>query len=247
MYPDDLRALIDAAHQRGLMMYLDVVYNHFGPEGNYMYGYAKLFNRRQNPRGATVFNWGATGRARCCAACLLKTPVTGCATTALTACAWMRSMLWIPAVQVDFLTDLALTVRATVAQQSAGGSPRHVHLMLENDFNQASPSPGLYNAQWNDDAHQVFHVTPTGECDGIMPTTTTQRRRHPAWPTWVDAWQKGLHTRASLPRFVRARLGAKLPRPCPRRRLLISCKTMTRLATGRLVIACLHWPVRRRP
>ena len=38
--PDDLRALIDAAHGHGLMMFLDVVYNHFGPDGNYLARYA---------------------------------------------------------------------------------------------------------------------------------------------------------------------------------------------------------------
>jgi maltooligosyltrehalose trehalohydrolase len=41
--PDDLRALIDAAHARGLMVFLDVVYNHFGPEGNYLHSYAPAF------------------------------------------------------------------------------------------------------------------------------------------------------------------------------------------------------------
>ena len=34
--PEDLKALVDAAHGRGLMVFLDVVYNHFGPEGNYL-------------------------------------------------------------------------------------------------------------------------------------------------------------------------------------------------------------------
>ena len=41
--PDDLKALIDAAHARGLMVFLDVVYNHFGPEGNYLGRYAPQF------------------------------------------------------------------------------------------------------------------------------------------------------------------------------------------------------------
>ena len=41
--PDDLRALIDEAHARGLMVLLDVVYNHFGPEGNYLHRYAPAF------------------------------------------------------------------------------------------------------------------------------------------------------------------------------------------------------------
>ena len=41
--PEDLKALIDAAHQRGLMVFLDVVYNHFGPEGNFLHRYVPTF------------------------------------------------------------------------------------------------------------------------------------------------------------------------------------------------------------
>ena len=43
--PDDLKALIDAAHGLGLMIFLDVVYNHFGPDGNYLAAYAPGFFR----------------------------------------------------------------------------------------------------------------------------------------------------------------------------------------------------------
>ena len=43
--PDDLKELIDAAHGYGLMMFLDVVYNHFGPDGNYLHAYAPQFFR----------------------------------------------------------------------------------------------------------------------------------------------------------------------------------------------------------
>ncbi len=41
--PDDLRALVDAAHERGLAVILDVVYNHFGPDGNYLASYAREY------------------------------------------------------------------------------------------------------------------------------------------------------------------------------------------------------------
>jgi maltooligosyltrehalose trehalohydrolase len=34
--PDDLKHLVDEAHARGIVVFLDVVYNHFGPEGNFL-------------------------------------------------------------------------------------------------------------------------------------------------------------------------------------------------------------------
>jgi malto-oligosyltrehalose trehalohydrolase len=52
--PDDLKAFIDAAHGQGLMVFLDVVYNHFGPEGNYLGQYAPGFFRQDAPTP-----WGA--------------------------------------------------------------------------------------------------------------------------------------------------------------------------------------------
>ena len=52
--PDELKALIDAAHDLGLMIFLDVVYNHFGPDGNYLSLYAPQFFRedRHTPWGS---------------------------------------------------------------------------------------------------------------------------------------------------------------------------------------------------
>ncbi len=63
--PEDLKALIDAAHARGLMVLLDVVYNHFGPEGNYLYVYAKRFfdAERHTPWGAAINFDGKDSRA----------------------------------------------------------------------------------------------------------------------------------------------------------------------------------------
>ena len=46
--PDDLKALVDAAHDHGLMIFLDVVYNHFGPDGNYLHAYAPQFFREDH-------------------------------------------------------------------------------------------------------------------------------------------------------------------------------------------------------
>jgi malto-oligosyltrehalose trehalohydrolase len=53
--PDDLKILIDEAHLRGLMVFLDVVYNHFGPEGNYLGQYApSFFTQAQTPWGSAI-------------------------------------------------------------------------------------------------------------------------------------------------------------------------------------------------
>src|SRR5437667_1681828 len=53
--PDDLKALIDEAHLRGLMVFLDVVYNHFGPEGNYLGRYAPaFFTKAETPWGSAI-------------------------------------------------------------------------------------------------------------------------------------------------------------------------------------------------
>ena len=69
--PEDLKRLVDAAHARGLMVLLDVVYNHFGPEGNYLHAYAPQFfnrapshavgrgdqlRRRRQPHGARLLH-----------------------------------------------------------------------------------------------------------------------------------------------------------------------------------------------
>ncbi len=64
--PDDLKALVDAAHQRGLMVFLDVVYNHFGPDGNYLGRYApKFFTEAQTPWGSAIDFRRSVGACLC--------------------------------------------------------------------------------------------------------------------------------------------------------------------------------------
>ncbi|MGH8682942.1 MAG: malto-oligosyltrehalose trehalohydrolase, partial [Burkholderiales bacterium] len=165
--PEDLKQLVQAAHARGLMAILDVVYNHFGPEGNYLHLYAPQFF---NPRHATP--WGAAinfdgGDAR---------PVRDFFVH--NALYWLEEYhfdgLRLDAVhaiaddsQPDIVAEIASRVRA------GPGRDRHVHLVLENDRNQArylgrdaSRSPLFATAQWNDDIHHAFHVLLTGERDG---------------------------------------------------------------------------------
>ncbi len=151
--PDDLKALIDAAHDLGLMVFLDVVYNHFGPDGNYLASYAGMF------RDDVATPWGAAIDFR-------KGDVRRFFTE--NALYWLMEYrfdgLRFDAVHAipepDWLDEMAAQVRATVEPG------RHVHLVLEHDGNVAEHLRGDFDAQWNDDAHHVLHVLLTGETEG---------------------------------------------------------------------------------
>ena len=162
--PDDLKELIDAAHERDLMVFLDVVYNHFGPDGNYLHLYAPQFFDR-----SVETPWGA-------AIDFTRRPVRDFFIA--NALYWLQEYgfdgLRFDAVHaiVDpgpthILEELADTVRSRLP------ADRHVHLVLENDKNearflgQAEPDRAVrYDAQWNDDVHHVLHVLLTGETNG---------------------------------------------------------------------------------
>jgi len=64
--PGDLKRLVESCHARGLAVFLDVVYNHFGPEGNYLPAIAPDFfpDRHHTPWGAAI-NYFAPRSARC--------------------------------------------------------------------------------------------------------------------------------------------------------------------------------------
>jgi maltooligosyltrehalose trehalohydrolase len=162
--PDDLKALIDEAHLRGLMVFLDVVYNHFGPEGNYLGRYAPgFFTKAQTPWGSAIDYRVAEVRAFAIENALY----------------WLREYrfdgLRLDAVntivetgEIPILHDLSVA-----AGRLAAETGRHIHLVLENSDNRASlldatqdPLRGKYRGQWNDDYHHAWHVLLTGEAQG---------------------------------------------------------------------------------
>ncbi len=149
--PEQLKAMIDRAHELGLMVILDVVYNHFGPDGNYIGAYAPQMFREdvQTP-------WGGAIDFR-------RREVRDDFTS--NAIYWLNEYhfdgLRLDAVHAigerDWLREMANAVHAAV------GAGRQVHLILENEQNAASLLGGQINAQWNDDFHNVMHVLLTGE------------------------------------------------------------------------------------
>ena len=163
--PEDLKALVDAAHHRGLMVFLDVVYNHFGPEGNYLGQYAPQFFTSHH-----TTPWGDAIDYR---------------VPQVRQFAIDNALHWLDRYRFDglrldavhalaepgepsILTDLSRAVGALAAR-----SGRHIHLVLENDDNCAAfldpnqePPAGKYRAQWNDDYHHAWHTLLTKESHG---------------------------------------------------------------------------------
>jgi 1,4-alpha-glucan branching enzyme/maltooligosyltrehalose trehalohydrolase len=163
--PEDLMALVDAAHARGICVFLDVVYNHFGPDGNYMPNYAPLFTEHHKTPWGNGINYDGEG----------SKPVREFAI--------QNAIYWITEFQLDglrldavhaikddseehLLHELARRVR-----EAAG--TRHVHLVVENEDNNSdllkrsdTGEARLFTAQWNDDVHHVLHIAATEETFG---------------------------------------------------------------------------------
>ncbi len=152
--PNQLKRLIDSAHALGICVYLDVVYNHFGPDGNFLHAFAPQFfdETKSSPWGAAIdfsrrqvrdfFSHNALFW-------LLEYRFDGLRFDAVHA---IEDPTW--------LAEMAACVRTRTEPE------RHVHLMLENEHNEAQHLDGDFNAQWNDDIHNVLHVLLTGEHEG---------------------------------------------------------------------------------
>jgi len=165
--PETLKALVEACHARGLAVFLDVVYNHFGPEGNYLHRYAPAFFSRahRTPWGDAI-NFDEPG------------------------CEIVRSFVvhnalyWLEEFHLDGLrldavhaiadaSERHVLVELARAVAEGPGRDRLVHLVLENDGNESrylaragEDKRPLYQAQWNDDVHHALHVLLTGEGEG---------------------------------------------------------------------------------
>jgi maltooligosyltrehalose trehalohydrolase len=177
--PEDLKHFIDAAHGKNLMVFLDVVYNHFGPEGNYLSLYAPQFftDRHITPWGPAINFDGPCHR-------------TVRDYFIHNALYWLEEYHFdglrfdaVHAIKDDSHPDILEELASKV--QHSFGRERHIHLVLENDNNAAhylrrsnDGEPLLFTAQWNDDIHHAFHVLTTGENDGYYGDYASNPARH---------------------------------------------------------------------
>ncbi len=163
--PEHLKMLVDAAHERGICVFLDVVYNHFGPDGNYLPRYAPIFGDRHESVWGKGLNYDGDG-SRFVRDFVIENAIY-----------WL-SEFRIDGLRLDavhamkddsdphILLELADRVRSAFPE-------RKIHLIVENEDNEsallACDDDGKqrhFTAQWNDDIHHALHVAATGEIFG---------------------------------------------------------------------------------
>ncbi|MGN7869670.1 malto-oligosyltrehalose trehalohydrolase [Paracoccus sp. 22332] len=153
--PDDLRRFVDQAHSLGLMVVLDLVMNHFGPEGAYLHHAAPAFfdESRHTPWGAAIdFSQAAVREywIQCAEYWLGEFRLDGLRLDAVHQIAG-------PGAE-DFMTALARRARAV-------DDSRAIHLIVEDERNDPFLRENGYDASWNDDFHHAIHCQLTGESD----------------------------------------------------------------------------------
>lgn len=163
--PEDLKAFIDAAHSRSLMVFLDVVYNHFGPYGNFLPAIAPIFTKRHESPWGDAINYDGEGSAG------VREFVVE------------NALYWIIEFNLDGLRfdavhsiadDSNTHILELLAARIRSARPhRHTHLIVENSDNQevwlrrgSTAEPVHYTSQWNDDVHHLLHAAATGENTG---------------------------------------------------------------------------------
>lgn len=164
--PQGLKSLVDACHCRGLAVILDVVYNHLGPEGNYLHSYGPYFtDRYRTPWGKAInFDGPLSDEVR-------RFFIDN-------ALYWVGEFridaLRLDAVHgiFDFSARHFLRELAAAVGREAKALGREIHVIAESDLNDVRllnpPGRGGYglDAQWNDDFHHALHTLLTGEKDG---------------------------------------------------------------------------------
>lgn len=165
--PAGLRRLVDAAHAAGLGVLLDCVYNHFGPDGNYLRAYAKRYftERHRTPWGEAV-NYDGEGAEQVRALAISNAEM------------WVRDF-HIDGLRLDathaILDDTEPHILREIAERArAAGGGRRVVVIAEdslNDTRLVTPveqgGHGL-DGVWADDFHHELRVCFAGDRDGYF-------------------------------------------------------------------------------
>ena len=156
--PQDFADFVNAAHGLGLSVILDVVYNHFGPEGAYLHGVSPAFfdPDRATPWGAAIDFTRTAVREFFIRNAIMWVRDFGVDGLRIDAVHQLKD----PSSAPEFLEELALRLRGLHLD-------RPLHLIAEDERNLPHHRDAdLTDAQWNDDYHHSLHCLLTGEAEG---------------------------------------------------------------------------------
>jgi maltooligosyltrehalose trehalohydrolase len=163
---DGLKRLVNACHSRGLALTLDVVYNHLGPEGNYLHAFGSYFTDRYRTPWGDAVNYDGPGSDQVRHYFIAN------------ALYWINEYhidsLRLDAIHgiYDFSALHILQEITSTVHRSAAALSRHVYVIAESDLNNVrvidSTESGGYglDAQWNDDFHHALRTLLTGDETG---------------------------------------------------------------------------------
>lgn len=174
--PEELKAFVDAAHRRQMMVFVDVVYNHFGATGNNLSSIAPIFTKTHKSPWGEAINFDGKGAA------------------VVRELAIENALYWVTEFNLDGLRfDAVHTIaddstthilEILAARVRAARPQRYTHLIVENSENQerwlkrnSGLQPVHYTAQWNDDMHHLLHSAATGENTGYYSDFDNLRAR----------------------------------------------------------------------
>ena len=166
--PDDFRAFVDHAHELGVGVILDVVYNHFGPTGNYLTRLLAALRHAQAHDGMgrgdqlrrRVMRTGARVRDGQCRA-------TGFANIISMACAWTRRRRFTTTRTDHILAEITRASRAAAGERSIVLFAENEHQRVQHVEPLSDERGGGYGMDglWNDDFHHSCRVAATGHAE----------------------------------------------------------------------------------
>ncbi len=208
-----LKRLVDACHRAGLAVVMDVVYNHLGPEGNYLWGLGTYFtNQYRTPWGDAVNYDGPHSPG-------VREYVVGNARYWFETCHCDALRLDAVHAIYDFGARHIMTELAETAADCGQRQGRPFYLIAESDLNDPRlirpPAAGGYglNAQWSDDFHHALHTVLTGEHHGYYEDFGALEQLAQAYrQPFVYAWDYSPH---------RQRFHGDDPGDCPAWRFVV--------------------------
>ena len=164
--PTELQRLVDACHREGLAVILDVVYNHFGPEGNYISEFGPYFSDKHHTPWGNGINYDDES----------SEPVRDFVLESVRH--WLHHfhidglrLDSIHAMKDDSPTHILAEIKR-VASEEAENTSRTIHIIAESNLNNVKIMDSVWkggyglDAQWSDDFHHCVHALLTGERDG---------------------------------------------------------------------------------